>query len=107
MSYAELNSGTSTSFVTGSTSRKDRMNAKIAALAQLQKQQIQAQLQALQKQQIDDICGVLASAGISDPKAEITNIDDVKVLFRNFGLSGGRKSRRRKNRKSMKSRRRR
>lgn len=106
-SYAGLNSGTSSGFVTDSTSRKDRMNAKMAALAELQKQQIQAQLQALQQKQIDQICGILEGAGISDARAEITTIDDVNNLFRNFGLSGGRKSRRRKSRKSMKSRRRR
>jgi hypothetical protein len=92
---------------TNANDRATRMQIKINALQEQQKKQIQQQLQALQQKQIDDICGILANAGIREPKAEITTIDDVNDLFRNFGLSGGRKSRRRKSRKSMKSRRRR
>ena len=92
---------------TNANDRATRMQTKINALNAENKANALQALRTLQAQQIDQICGILEGAGIRDSRAEITTIDDVNNLFRNFGLSGGRKSRRRKSRKSMKSRRRR
>jgi hypothetical protein len=83
------------------------MKARFAALAAAKRETLRTALQALQQRQVDEICGILAGAGIGDARTDITNIDDINNLFKNLGLSGGRKSRRRKSRKSMKSRRRR
>ena len=94
-------------YTTTSADRALRMNTKIAALEAAKKVALQQALRELQAKQVDDICGILQSVGITEPRTEITNIEDVNDLFKNLGLSGGRKSRRRKPRKSMKSRRRR
>ena len=83
------------------------MKAKLDAIEAEKKVALQQALQQLQAKQVDDICVILESVGISEPRTAITNIDDINNLFKNFGLSGGRKTRRRKPRKSMKSRRRR
>ena len=87
--------------------RAKRMKDKIDALEAEKKRQVADALRQLQQNQVDDICGILERSGISDVRNDITTIEDVNDLFKNLGLSGGRKSRRRKPRKSMKSRRRR
>ena len=83
------------------------MKAKLDAIEAEKKVALQQALQQLQAKQVYDICVILEGVGISEPRTVITNIDDINNLFKNLGLSGGRKSRRRKPRKSMKSRRRR
>ena len=95
-------------YTTTAYDRASRMKAKIDALDAAKKIQVADALRELQKRQVDEICVILESSGISESKTVITNIDDINNLFKNLGLSsGGRKSRRRKPRKTMKSRRRR
>ena len=92
-------------YTTTASSRAARMNAKIAALDAANKMTALKALRELQQKQVDDICGILERAGISESRTEINNIDDVNNLFKNLGLSGGRKTR--KTRKTRKSSRRR
>lgn len=97
----------SRAYTTTAASRAARMKAKIDLLDAEKKRQVADALRQLQQKQVDDICGILERSGISDVRNDITTIEDVNDLFKNLGLSGGRKSRRRKPRKTMKSRRRR
>jgi hypothetical protein len=107
MSYAKLNNGTSIGYVSTAENRAERMKERFAALAAADRVTLRTALQTLQQRQVDEICGLLERSGIGDARTAITNIEDINNLFTNLSLSGGRKSRRRKSRKSMKSRRRR
>ena len=111
MSYTALNSGKSSDYVSSAADRSNRITAQIIAringINPAEQERVKQQLRDLQRQQIDDICRILERSGISDPRTDITTIDDVNNLFKNLGLSGGRKSTRRKTRKSRKSMRRR
>ena len=95
----------SRAYTTTAASRAARMKAKIDLLDAEKKRQVADALRQVQAKQVDDINNLFKSFGITDPV--VTNIEDVNDLFKNLGLSGGRKSRRRKPRKTMKSRRRR
>jgi hypothetical protein len=93
------------------TTAADRSNritaqtiARINGINPTEQARVKQKLRDLQRQQIDEINQLLGSVGITD-KAE--SIDDVNNLFSGLSLSGGRKSRRSKSRKSSKSRRRR
>lgn len=100
-------SGFGPSYRTTAADRASKMQLKIAALEEAKKRQIADALRQLQAQQVNDICSILEGIGISEPRTDIITIEDVNALFKNLGLSGGRKSRRRKSIKTKKSRRRR
>ena len=95
-------------FKTTATDRSNRITAqtiaRINGIDPTQKERVKRELARLQRQQIDEINQLLESVNITD-KAD--SIDNVNFLFSGLDLSGGRKSTRRKSRKSRKSMRRR
>lgn len=93
------------------TTAADRSNritaltiARINGINPTEQERVKQKLRDLQRQQINEINQLLESVNITD---KVYSIDDVNNLFSGLSLSGGRKSRRSKSRKSSKSRRRR
>lgn len=93
---------------TTAADRSNRITAQIIArinrIDPTEQARVKRELARLQRQQIDEINKLLGSVGITD---KAVSIDDVNQLFSGLDLSGGRKSTRRKSKKSRKSMRRR